>query len=91
MNNLFLNIKQNPLYLVHVNGTEHQNFSDLYLWGTMLKQMLGSIDGARCQAIQNEYIRTFFDMYLKGLDGTLLHGPSADYPEVLIDARNTSI
>jgi predicted dienelactone hydrolase len=91
LNNLFLDIKQNPLFLVHVNGTRHQNFSDLYLWGTMLKQMLGTIDGARCQNIQNLYIRAFFDKYLNDTDSTILYGPSSDYPEVSIEVRNVSI
>lgn len=91
MNNLFLDIKQNPLYLVHVEETAHQNFSDLYLWGTIFKQMLGTIDGSRCQKIQNIYIRTFFDKYLKYKDSTLLYDPSSDYPEVMIEVRNVSI
>ncbi len=91
-NNLFLDIKKNPLFLVLVKGTTHQNFSDLYLWGAIFKKnMLGTIQGYRCQEIQNTYVRTFFDKYLRNKDSKILYGPSTDYPEVKIRVRNVSI
>ena len=88
-NDLFLEIKKNPLFLSHVKGTTHANFSDMYLWGGILKmKMLGTIDGYRCQEIQNSYIRAFFDKYLKGENSGLLNGPSSMYPEVEIKVKN---
>ena len=91
-NNLFLDIKNNPLCLVLVKGTTHQNFSDLFLWGSIIKkQMLGTIEVYRCQEIQNTYLRAFFDKYLKDKDSKMLYGLSSDYPEVKIKVRNVFI
>jgi len=88
-NDLFLEMKDNPLFLVLVKGTTHPNFSDISLWGGILKmQMLGTIDGRRCQDIQNMYYRAFFDKYLKGQDSRLLDGSSSMYPEVEIRVKN---
>ena len=88
-NDLFLGMKMNPLFLVLVKGTTHQNFSDISLWGGILKkQMLGTIDGRRCQEIQNIYIRAFFDKYLKGNESNLLVEPYSLYPEVEIRVKN---
>ena len=39
--------------------------------------------------ILNAYTLAFFDKHLKGLPTSLLNGISAEYPEVLIELRNT--
>ncbi|HUU05839.1 MAG TPA: hypothetical protein VMZ49_08190 [Patescibacteria group bacterium] len=88
-NDLFLKINKNPVYDVLVHGTTHQNFSDICFWGAFFKmQMLGKINAARCQRIQNVYVLAFFEKYLRGRDNRLLAGPSPAYPEVDIRLSN---
>jgi predicted dienelactone hydrolase len=90
MNDIFLQLKDNPLYMVMIRNTTHQNFSDVSVWGELFRmQMLGKIDGERCLQIQNRYIHAFFEKHLKGIDSKLLHGPSPEYPEVDIEMKNT--
>lgn len=82
-NALFLSAGDNPTHCVLIHNTTHQNFSDIGYWGLLFKkQMLGRIDPFRCQQIQNAYVVAFFDRYLRGIETTLLDGPSPDYPEV---------
>jgi len=82
-NDLFLEVRTAPTYVVLVKGTTHANFSDMSLWGGVLKtQMLGTIDGSRCQETQDVHVRAFFDRYLKGKESAYLDGPCARYPEV---------
>ncbi len=88
-NDLFLQLKGNPLYMVMIQNTTHQNFSDISIWGKLFNlQMLGEIDGERCLQIQNEYIHAFFEKYLKSIDSELLNGLSPEYPEVDIKLKN---
>jgi predicted dienelactone hydrolase len=90
MNDIFLKIKENPLYSVMIKNTTHQNLSDISIWGKLFKmQMLGKIDGERCLNVQNRYILAFFEKYLKGIDDGFLDGPSPEYPEVEFISRNT--
>jgi len=89
MNDIFLKIKENPLYSVMIKNTTHQNLSDISIWGKLFKmQMLGKIDGERCLNIQNRYILAFFEKYLKGIDDGFLDGPSPEYPEVEFMMKN---
>ncbi len=78
-------------YLVTVKGTEHYNFTDLTLISPMLAALdfSGPIDGQQMVRILNAYPLAFFDKHLKGLPASLLNGISAEYPEVLIESRNT--
>jgi len=88
-NDIFLQIKDNPLYMIMIKNTTHQNFSDISIWGKMFSyQMLGKINGERCLHIQNKYILTFFEKYLKSIDSILLDGLSPEYPEVSIKCEN---
>ena len=88
-NDLFLQLKDNPLYMVMIKNTTHQNFSDISIWGKLFKmQMLGKIDGKRSLQIQNKYVLAFFEKYLNGIDNKLLTGPSPEYPEVSIKSKN---
>ncbi|TFH44571.1 MAG: hypothetical protein E4G94_03465 [ANME-2 cluster archaeon] len=88
-NDLFLQLRKNPLYMVKIQNTTHQNFSDISIWGRLFKlQMLGDIDGERCLQIQNKYVLAFFEKYLKRIDNKLLNGFSPEYPEVEIKLKN---
>ena len=89
MNDVFFQVKHNPLYMVTIKNSTHQNFSDISIWGRLFKiQMLGNIDGERCLQIQNRYIHAFFERHLNGKDTNLLDGSSEEYPEVEIRSRN---
>jgi hypothetical protein len=88
-NDIFLQLKDNPLYMLVIKNTTHQNFSDISIWGKLFEmQMLGKIDGERCLQIQNRYILAFFEKYLKSIDNELLYGLSPEYPEVDIKLQN---
>lgn len=89
MNDVFFESKEDPLYMVTIKNSTHQNLSDLSIWGRLFRmQMLGEIDGERCLQIQNTYIHAFFEKYLKGIDSRLLTGLSPEYPEVDIKLKN---
>ncbi len=80
-----------PSYVVHITGFEHGNYTDAAVWSRPAGSDLGrfgSIDGVRGMTILNAYIVAFFDRYLKGEEQPLLQGPSADYPEVEIQAND---
>ena len=81
---------ENTCYGLFVNGTRHYNFADVVIWTSLLKSfgLLGSIDGYRMLDIMNDYVLAFFDQELRGVDSTLLDGPSVDYPEVLFYYNN---
>jgi len=88
-NDIFLQLKDNPLVMVMIHNTTHQNFSDISIWGQLFRmQMLGKIDGQRCLHIQNRFIRVFFEKYLKSIDSELLNGLSSEYPDVTIQSKN---
>jgi predicted dienelactone hydrolase len=80
-------------YMVRIKGARHGNFSDWSLVGGFLRiiGMTGSIRGHRCLEIQNHYVGSFFDLYLKGMDTPLLKGADGIYPEVEFDSRNIRI
>lgn len=80
-------------YQITIDGFVHGSFSDMVLWPeeptskTIVRT--GTIDGLRAIEIVNAYIVAFFDQYLRDNDRVLLDGPSADYPEVSFESRNT--
>jgi predicted dienelactone hydrolase len=75
---------KNDAYMVRIEGARHGNFSDWSLVGKFLQLsgIIGPIKGSRCLEIQNNYIGSFFDRYLKGMDTPLLTTNHPDYPEV---------
>jgi len=77
-------------YGLFVNGTRHHNFADENIWSPMLRNfgLLGSIDGYYMLQLLNDYVLAFFDQHLKGMDSTLLDGPSSAYPEVTFYVKN---
>ena len=85
MNDTIFQRSENTCYGLFVNGTRHYNFSDVVIWSSLLKSfgLLGSIDGFKMLDIMNDYVLSFFDQELRGVDSTLLEGPAAEYPEVM--------
>jgi predicted dienelactone hydrolase len=76
-------------FMVQIEGAKHGNFSDWSLVGGFLKLngITGPINGKRCLEIQNDYVRSFFNLYLKGMDAPLLEGVSSGYPEVKFESK----
>ena len=76
--------------MVRINGARHGNFSDWSLVGPFLRLsgMIGPMSGHRFLQIQNHYVRSFFDQYLKEVPTSLLNNPGQDYPEVNLKSRN---
>jgi len=92
-NSPFYNESKAPCYMIMIEGTTHFNFSDLSLpiYAQLLNPpegFLGSIDGYRCLDIQNQFIRAFFDTYLRQQDAPLLDSFTREYPEVCIDGKD---
>lgn len=77
-------------YDVFVKESAHGNYMDVSVWSPILKYtgVVGKIDGTRMLKIMNAYVTAFFNKHLKGINSPLLEGPSLDFPEVIIKARN---
>ncbi len=90
LNDSVYNNSNATCYGLYVNGTRHHNFADENIWSPMLRSfgLLGSIDGYRMLQILNDYVLAFFNEHLKGIDSSLLDGPSTNYPEVLFYSKN---
>ncbi len=82
-NDYILDNYNNTLYQLVIKGSTHSNFDDNMVVMPITKQigMLGSIDSDRMQDINNLYIVSFFDKYLKGKDTILFDGAS-EFTEV---------
>jgi predicted dienelactone hydrolase len=78
------------VYSMSVTGSKHLNFTDLSIWSPVMKHMsaFGKIDGEKMLKIMNAYTVAFFNKHLKGIDSPLLNGPSPDFPEVILKARD---
>ena len=77
-------------YQLTISGTRHFNFSDYALiFAPVLKIQggLGTIDGQRGLTIAEDYVRAFFDTYLKHASAPLLAGSAGNYPEVQLESR----
>ena len=74
-------------YILTIKNTQHFNFTDYAAIFSPLRfiNALGSIDGQRGLQITRDYVRAFFDTYLKQNSSPLLQGPSSAYPEVQFD------
>ena len=74
--------------LITIRQANHFSFSDQmllkshYLIGLLRLFGFGGLEGRRGLAITAEYVRTFFDVYLKDAPIALLDKPSQLYPEV---------
>jgi dienelactone hydrolase len=74
-------------YQITIKGARHFNFSDhaaLASPAAPSRFSLGPIDGRRGLAITADYLRAFFDRYLRGADPPLLTGAVSPYPEVAV-------
>ena len=71
-------------YIMRLKRTGHYDFSDCPLWTPLASWLgfTGKISPKRVHSIINVYTLAFFDKYLQGLDSSLLHGSSPEYPEV---------
>lgn len=76
-------------YLALVPGMYHGDFSDLPFMTPLASRLglSGALAAERAHRIVSAYQLAFFDRYLKGRPTTLLDGPSAQYPEVLLDVH----
>jgi predicted dienelactone hydrolase len=78
----------NGRLFITIRGANHFSFSDqMLLKSYFVIRVLrvfgfGGLDGRRGLAIAAEYVRTFFDVYLKDAPAALLNKPSQLYPEV---------
>lgn len=93
INDLLYHTSESDIYMLQVKGSTHGNFTDLSAFSAYLsderKNILGSIGGRRFLQIQNDYIRHFFNKYLKGIQAPLLDGPAQEYPEVIFKSRKS--
>jgi dienelactone hydrolase len=85
-NLVFFERAKAPAYLLTIAGTGHLSFTDVSFYGraSFFRRMspVGEIDGARCHRIVCDHLRAFLARHLRGEDGSLLDGPSSEYPEV---------
>jgi predicted dienelactone hydrolase len=91
LNDFFFRHAAGPTYLVEIADSTHMNFTDTSIAAPSLRWVgaLGEIDGHRMLHILNAYVAAFFDRHLLERRSPLLEAPSADYPEVELDFRNT--
>ena len=89
MNKYFYNINKEDTYHVIVKDSKHLDYSDytylLKSWLSKLVKVFGKIDGSQMIKITNDYVLSFFDKYLKGIDTPLLE--SNPYSEVVFEKR----
>jgi predicted dienelactone hydrolase len=80
-------------YFVSIPGMFHVNYTDFpYTIAAPVARamhLIGPIDFRRGHAIVNAWTLAFLDEYLRDEPGSLLDGPSDDYPEVSVEARHT--
>lgn len=85
----FFQINAADTYHVLIKGSKHLDYSDVtYLlksWPLKLMQLVGNIDGCRMLQITNDYVRSFFDKYIKQIEAPLLE--RNPYPEVVFETR----
>jgi predicted dienelactone hydrolase len=82
----------NGRLFVTIRGANHFSFSDQmlvkshYVIGLLHLLGVSGLESRRGLAITTEYVHTFFDVYLKGVQSDLLNKPSQFYPEVQVVA-----
>jgi predicted dienelactone hydrolase len=80
-----------PGYAARVHGAEHLNFTEAGILASFFgttSPLVGSIEPVRALRVAEAYLLAFFDRHLVGYDAPLLDGPSADFPEVELRAKN---
>jgi pimeloyl-ACP methyl ester carboxylesterase len=89
-NPAFYDQARGPFHAVAVADYEHANIGDWPLYPNIesLREVawLGSMDGLRSVELTRAALLAFFDIYLKGADGTL-EDALKDYPEITVTSR----
>jgi hypothetical protein len=75
---------RNVGYDVVIPGAGHNAYLDL----PMANAYKYKLESARAHQIINAYMRSFFDLYLKGQRSPLLSGKPAEFPEVVFTVHN---
>ena len=80
-NRFYPNIS-NAFGVITIEGTAHYDFTDLPLLSPLASKLglKGPINGARVTLIVNDYLLSFFDATLKGIQSSLFENPGT-YPE----------
>ncbi len=76
--------------VVSIDGVKHMNFMDFSVILPHVGKavgLLGPIKAARQTQILNDYVVSFFNKHLKGMEEPLLAGNSPEYPEVSVQVR----
>jgi hypothetical protein len=85
----FYNINDNDTYHIVIKDSKHLDYSDctyiLKNWLLKLIQFVGKIDGSLMIQITNDYVRSFFDKYIKQIDVRLFE--QNPYSEVILEKR----
>ena len=73
--------------LLYIRGANHFSFSDQMLvksrfFIALFQLFQGRLEGRRGLAITNEYVHTFFDVYLQGAPARVLNNLPRSYPQV---------
>jgi predicted dienelactone hydrolase len=82
----------NGRLFVTIRGANHFSFSDQmlvksqYVIGVMHSLGISRLESRRGLAITADYVRTFFDVYLKDASADSLNQPAQRYPEVQVGA-----
>ncbi len=86
---------ENDAYMVRINGANHGNFTDFSLvfnnFVGLKESSIGSINGHRFLQIQNHYVLSFLNQYLKGESSHLLNESELEYPEVIFKTNKIRI
>jgi hypothetical protein len=85
----FYNINEDDTYHIIIKDSRHLDYSDctyiLKNWLFKLMQLVGKIDGSLMITITNDYVRSFFDKYIKQIDVPLFERNL--YSEVILEKR----
>ena len=88
-NKYFFYINEDDTYHIMIKGSKHLDYSDFAyiakIWLLRLMQLFGKIDGRLMLKITNDYVRSFFDKYMKQIDAPLLE--RNPYAEVVFEKR----
>ncbi len=86
------NSMDGPAYRLDLNGVSGLNMADFLLWPGLAEglpaEVIGQVEPTRGVQIVSAYALAFFDRYIRDEEAPLLDGPSPDFPEVKITARN---
>ena len=85
----FYNLNEADTYHITIKDSKHLDYSDctyiLKNWLLKSMQLVGKIDGSLMIQITNDYVRSFFDKYVKQIDALLFE--QNPYSEVILEKR----